>query len=183
MDKEAKNRIIEDCFRITGNRKKVRKVFWRDKVFRQVFFFRKYHGTEKRIPKYCYRIMLHFASKRTGVEIPKTVELGGGVLFVHPYGITINSKAVIGKNLTMLKGATIGHIKEGKRKGAPVIGNNVYIGLNSTVVGGIRVGDNVVIAPNAFVNFDVPDYSIVVGNPGVIHKRENAIEGYIVNPV
>ena len=45
--------------------------------------------------------------------------------------------------------------------------------LNSTVVGNIKIGNNVLIAPNSFVNFDVPDNSVVIGNPAVIHKKEN----------
>ena len=47
------------------------------------------------------------------------------------------------------------------------------------IVGGITIGDDVLIAPNAFVNFDVPSHSVVVGNPAVVHPRENATEGYI----
>ena len=53
------------------------------------------------------------------------------------------------------------------------------VGINSTIVGNIKIGNNVLIAPNAVVNFDVPDNSVVIGNPGVIHHKENATEGYI----
>lgn len=53
---------------------------------------------------------------------------------VQPYNITISSYAVIGKNLNILKGATIG-ISHGKKEGAPQIGNNVYVGLNATILG------------------------------------------------
>lgn len=55
----------------------------------------------------------------------------------------------------------------------------VYVGINSTIVGNIHVGNDVLIAPNTFVNFDVPDHSIVVENPASIHKKENATQGYI----
>ena len=67
----------------------------------------------------------------------------------------------------------------GKRKGVPTIGNRVCIHSNAVVVGNIKIGDDVVIAPNAFVNFDVPDHSIVIGNPGMIKHKENATEGFI----
>ena len=76
-------------------------------------------------------------------------------------------------------GCTIGRENRGKRKGAPQIGNCVSVGINSTIVGNIKIGNNVLIAPNSFVNFDVPDNSVVIGNPGVIHHKENATEGYI----
>lgn len=61
----------------------------------------------------------------------------------------------------------------GVRAGHPVVGNNVTICMNASVVGGITIGNDVVIAANSFVDFDVPDGSIVVGNPGVIHKRKS----------
>ena len=51
------------------------------------------------------------------------------------------------------------------------------------IVGGIHIGDDVMIAPNAFVNFDVPSHSVVLGNPGTVHHRDNATEGYINNPI
>lgn len=81
------------------------------------------------------------------------------------------------------KGVTIGAENRGKRKGTPVIGNNVWIGINATIVGKITIGNDVLIAPNTLVNFDVPDHSIVVGCPGIIKSVPNATEGYINNAV
>ena len=63
--------------------------------------------------------------------------------------------------------------------GVPTIGNQVAIGINATVIGNIIIGNDVMIAPNSFVNFDVPSHSIVIGNPGVIHHKEKATAGYI----
>ncbi len=51
------------------------------------------------------------------------------------------------------------------------------------IVGKIKIGNNVLIAANSYVNFDVPDNSIVIGNPGKIIHRENATEGYICQKV
>ena len=76
---------------------------------------------------------------------------------------------------------TIGQENRGKRKGAPTIGNKVWMGVNSTIVGNITIGDDVLIAPNSYVNFDVPPHSIVIGNPGKIIHRENATQDYINN--
>lgn len=82
----------------------------------------------------------------------------------------------------MQQGVTIGAEFRGKRCGAPVIGNNVYIGANSVIVGKIVIGNNVLIAPNSFVNFNVENDSIVFGNPAkVISNRANATKGYIFN--
>lgn len=65
------------------------------------------------------------------------------------------------------------------RQGTPVIGNEVWIGINATIVGKINIMDDVLIAPNRYVNCDVPSHSIVFGNPCIIKHRENATEGYI----
>ena len=86
---------------------------------------------------------------------------------------------MIGDNVNLHKGCTIGSIMAGKRAGSPKIGNCVFVGINAAVVGGITIGDDVMIAPNAFVNFDVPPHSVVVGNPGKIHHKEDANGNYI----
>lgn len=67
----------------------------------------------------------------------------------------------------------------GGRKGSPTIGSKVWIGVNATIVGNVRIGDNVLIAPNSFVNKDVPDNSIVFGNPAIIRPCAEATTGYI----
>ena len=68
-------------------------------------------------------------------------------------------------------------------KGVPVLGDLVYVGLNATIVGGVRIGNNVLIAANSFVNFNVPSNSVVLGNPGQIHFKENSTKGYLLNIV
>lgn len=93
--------------------------------------------------------------------------------------ITINSEVVIGSNCNIHKGVTIGQENRGLRKGVPTIGDCVWIGVNATIVGKITIGDDVLIAPNSFVNCDVPSHSIFYGNPCIIKHRENATEGYI----
>lgn len=73
----------------------------------------------------------------------------------------------------------IGQTNRGGRQGTPVIGNEVWIGINAAIVGKVTIGDDVLIAPNSYVNCDVPSHSIVFGNPCIIKHRENATEGYI----
>lgn len=87
--------------------------------------------------------------------------------------------AVLGKNINIATGVTIGQESRGKRKGCPTIGDNVWIGTNSVIVGNIKIGNDVLVAPLTFVNFDVPDHSIVIGNPAKIISKGNATEGYI----
>ena len=105
--------------------------------------------------------------------------IGEGFFINHPYGITVNPNTVIGKNCNIHKGVTIGQENRGKRKGTPTIGNEVWIGTNSVIVGNIKIGNDVLIAPLTYINFDVPDHSIVIGNPGKIIHKDHATEEYI----
>ena len=95
----------------------------------------------------------------------------------------INPKAKIGKNVSLSQGVTIGADVRGERTGCPEIGDEVFIGANAVLVGKIKIGSNVVIAPNSFVDVDVPDNSVVLGNPCLIKNKENATEGFIVYKV
>jgi serine O-acetyltransferase len=90
---------------------------------------------------------------------------------------------VLGKNINIATGVTIGQENRGARKGAPTIADNVWIGTNAVVVGNINIGEDVLIAPLTFVNFDVPAHSIVIGNPAKIIHKDGATEGYIENTV
>ncbi|MFY7814664.1 MAG: serine acetyltransferase, partial [Chryseobacterium taeanense] len=63
------------------------------------------------------------------------------------------------------------------------IGNNVWIGTNAVIVGGIVIEDDVLIAPGAYVNFNVPNNSIVIGNPGKIIPKENPCHNIINNKI
>lgn len=89
---------------------------------------------------------------------------------------------MIGNNCNIGPNVTIGQTNKGSRKGVPVIGNKVWIGTGAVIVGKVTIGDHVLIAPNSFVNFDVPPNSLVIGNPGqVIAKDASVVDGYIDN--
>lgn len=126
-----------------------------------------------------YRICYKISSLLYCNDISFNAQIEPGLYIGHPYGITINPNASIGKNCNIHKGVTIGQENRGKRKGAPTLGDCVWIGINSTIVGNITIGDDVLIAPNSYVNCDVPSHSVVLGNPCRIIPRENATEGYI----
>lgn len=178
-----KTDILYDQYRITGRWSShvSLKLLIRKRSFRKIYYFRKLqetHGIEHML----FHVLSFLLQKKISLEIPRTIKLGKGFNILHPYSITINGSSEIGENFTILKGATIGESKTGKI-GAPVIGNNVYVGLNSTVVGGIKIGNDVMIAANTFVNFDVPDGALVIGSPGIIHKKDKASQPYISNSI
>lgn len=118
-------------------------------------------------------------SRKYGLEISPDAQIGKGLYLGHPYNITVGGGTKLGNNVNLHKGCTVGRENRGKRKGVPTIGNCVFVGINATVIGNVKIGDDVIIAPNAFVNFDVPSHSVVIGNPGVVHERSCATDQYV----
>ena len=115
-----------------------------------------------------------------GYQFQYTCRIGKGLYMPHYGNIVINNKVKLGENCNIAQGVTLGNIKRGKKEGNPEIGDRVAIGANAVVVGKIQIGNDVLIAPLSFVNFDVPDRAVVAGNPAnIIHY--NSSEGYIEN--
>ncbi|MEI3019645.1 serine acetyltransferase [Ruminococcus sp.] len=147
-----------------------------------LYFFRKAQ-TSSGINKLIYKFLLKIHRAKHGIELSCNTKVGKGLYIGHAYNITINERSILGDNINIHKGVTIGQENRGKRKGTPVIGNNVWIGINAAIVGNIKIGDDVLIAPNSYVNCDIPSHSIVFGNPCVIKHRDNATEDYVNNRV
>lgn len=171
-----------DYMRTTEDSSLIWTHFIRDFVFqhrlRYIVYFRHSQNTKNKLLKLFCEYKLFKLCRKYGIEVKTSTPIGKGFCMCHPYNITISPFSKIGENVNIMKGATIG-ISAGKRPGAPTIGNCVYIGINSTVVGGITIGNDVMIAPNSFVNFDVPDHSIVIGNPAKIIHKDNATKEYV----
>lgn len=134
------------------------------------------------LSKMFWRILHRRCMFHTGIQIPVGTQIAEGLKIGHFGSIVINPEAKIGRNFSIAQGCLIGNA-QGKRKGTPVIGDNVIMSANSIVVGGVTIGDYVMIAPGAFVNFDVPDNSIVVGNPGKIIPADKPTDKYNVYKV
>lgn len=122
-------------------------------------------------------------SIKYGLNLGDGSNIAPGVYLGHAYGINVNPKALVGPNCNLHKGCTIGQENRGRRKGAPTLGACVWVGSGAAVVGNVSIGDDVLIAPNAYVNCDVPCHSVVVGNPCRIFSRDDATEFYIENRV
>ena len=142
------------------------------------FWFRKASAPAPALLKLFYKAMYRFTAFLYKCEISSQATIGPGLAIVHPFCITVHPRAVIGRNCNLHKGVTIGMENRGRRVGAPTIGDAVWIGVNATVVGNINIGDDVLIAPNSYVNTDVPPHSVVFGNPCVIRPRNDATERY-----
>lgn len=118
------------------------------------------------------RVISQFAKFLTGIEIHSGAVIGKGFFIDHGMGVVIGETTIIGNNVTIYQGVTLGGTGKEKGKRHPTIGNDVVIGAGAKVLGNIAIGDNVNIGANAVVVKDVPDNSTVVGVPGRIVKKE-----------
>ncbi|MGI6712015.1 MAG: serine O-acetyltransferase [Bacillota bacterium] len=117
------------------------------------------------------RFLSHINRFLTGVEIHPGAVLGEGLFIDHGMGIVIGETAVVGRNVTIYKGVVLGGTGKEKGKRHPTIGDNVVISSSSTVLGSIRIGNNVKIGAGSVVLKDVPDNCTVVGVPGRVVVR------------
>ena len=144
-----------------------------------LIIFRKAQNSKTALSKCIHRFKLNRLTIKTGIQIPPKTNIGEGFYIGHCGRIIINPQTSIGKNVNIATGVVIGQENRGKRKGCPTIGNKVWIGANSVIVGNIKIGNDVLIAPLTYINFDVPSHSIVIGNPGRIIHKDNATKDYI----
>lgn len=130
-----------------------------------------------------WRLILRHYQIKYGFQIYPETQIGAGFYLGHWGSLVINPKVKIGKNCNIAQGVTIAQANRGKKEGVPTIGDEVWIGPNAVIVGNIIIGNNVLIAPNAYVNFDVPPNSVVIGNPATYSENINATTGYINNKI
>lgn len=177
--------IKEDIYRNSGNGYKmfpIRLKYVLHPINRYLYYLRRYQASGHF--HFFWAILISIRKFRTGIQIPPQTKIGRGIRLLHFGNIVVNPNAVIGDNFNIAQGCLIGGSFVKGVYGVPIIGNNVCIFANSIVVGGVKIGNDVLIAPGAFVNFDVPSNSIVIGNPGrIIRKEESPTKKYIVYSV
>ena len=110
--------------------------------------------------------------RKTGIEIHPGATIGKGFFIDHGTGVIIGETAVIGDNVTLYQGVTLGGTGKETGKRHPTIGDNVMIGSGAKVLGSFTVGENSMIGAGSVVLQEVPPNSTVVGVPGRIVKRD-----------
>ncbi|MDD4112321.1 MAG: serine O-acetyltransferase [Herbinix sp.] len=128
-----------------------------------------------------YRKKLYFfarwisqrTARKTGIEIHPGATIGKGLFIDHGIGVVIGETAIIGDNVTLYQGVTLGGTGKEKGKRHPTIGNNVMISAGAKVLGSFTIGENSKIGAGSVVLSEVPSNSTVVGVPGRIVKRDN----------
>jgi serine O-acetyltransferase len=133
------------------------------------------HGMLSRILLTMGRLLHRFACGAAGIDLPWQTSIGPGFALTHGWGTVVNEQAIIGRNVTMFHGVTLGQRDRiganGERTtGYPVIEDEVWIGPHAAIVGPVTIGRGARIAAGACVFEDVPAHSIVMGNPAAVVK-------------
>jgi serine O-acetyltransferase len=112
------------------------------------------------------RFIAALVHRATGIDIHPGATIGPGFFIDHGTGVVIGGTAVIGENVTIYQGVTLGGTSLARTKRHPTLGNNVTVGSGAAVLGDITIGDHTKIGANSVVVKDVPPNSTVVGIPG-----------------
>lgn len=113
------------------------------------------------------------AVRKTGIEIHPGAKIGRGLFIDHGNGVIIGETTIIGDNVTLYQGVTLGGTGKEHGKRHPTVGNNVMISAGAKVLGSFTIGDNSKIGAGSVVLSPVPPCSTVVGVPGRVVKRGN----------
>lgn len=113
------------------------------------------------------------AARKTGIEIHPGATIGKGLFIDHGHGVIIGETAILGDNVTLYQGVTLGGTGKEQGKRHPTIGDNVMISAGAKVLGSFTVGSNSKIGAGSVVLSEVPPNSTVVGVPGRVVKRDN----------
>jgi serine O-acetyltransferase len=124
------------------------------------------------------RLISQLARFLTGIEIHPGAKIGKGLFIDHGMGVVIGETSVIGDNVTIYHGVTLGGVGNSCGKRHPTIGNNVLIGSGAKILGPVVVGEGAKIGANAVVIEDVPFNATAVGIPAKIiyNKQRGVIE-------
>ena len=115
------------------------------------------------------------AARKTGIEIHPGAQIGEGLFIDHGNGVIIGETTIIGNNVTLYQGVTLGGTGKEHGKRHPTIEDNVMISAGAKVLGSFTVGRNSKIGAGSVVLEEVPPNCTVVGVPGRIVKRDNEV--------
>ena len=134
-----------------------------------------FHRCNHWLWKHNFRLLARWLSQvarlLTAIEIHPGAQIGRRLFIDHGMGVVIGETSVIGDDVTLYQGVTLGGTGKEKGKRHPTLGNGVVIGAGARVLGNIRVGDNSRVGAGSVVLRDVPDNSTIVGVPGHIVLR------------
>ena len=142
-------------------------------AFRSIYFYRVLNNPQIKKRRFLKKIIWIIGLILNEINIPPSAKIGGGLLIPHGKCIIIHNKSIIGKNVTISQGVTIGGNIFKKKNGrtSPIIGDNVLLSAGSKILGPVLIGENSIIGANAVVITDIPKNSVAVGVPAKVVKK------------
>lgn len=141
--------------------------------FWAILHYRTAHKLYNKKHYFLARWLSQRTAHKTGIEIHPGAQIGKGLFIDHGHGVVIGETTIIGDNVTLYQGVTLGGNGKEHGKRHPTIGNNVMISAGARVLGSFTVGDNSKIGSGSVVLSEVPPNSTVVGVPGRVVKQDN----------
>ena len=120
------------------------------------------------------RLISQMARFFTGIEIHPGAQIGQSLFIDHGMGVVIGETSIVGDNVTLYQGVTLGGTGKETGKRHPTLGSDVVVGTGAKILGNITVGNNSYVGANAVVLKSVPPNSTVVGVPGHVTKQDGA---------
>jgi len=120
------------------------------------------------------RLISQIARFFTGIEIHPGAQIGRSLFIDHGMGVVIGETSIVGDNVTLYQGVTLGGTGKETGKRHPTLGDNIVVGTGAKILGNITVGNNSYVGANAVVLRSVPANSTVVGVPGHVTKQDGA---------
>lgn len=141
--------------------------------FKVMIYYRIAHRMYEKKHYFLARWISQKGARKTGIEIHPGAKIGKGFFIDHGNGVIIGETTIIGDNVTLYQGVTLGGTGKEHGKRHPTVGNNVMISTGAKVLGSFTIGDNSKIGAGSVVLKEVPPNSTVVGVPGRVVKRGN----------
>lgn len=133
--------------------------------FKALLYYKLSHYFYLKKHNFIARYLSERAKRKTGIEIHPGARIGNNLFIDHGMGVVIGETSIIGDNVVIYHGVTLGGVTTKKEKRHPTISDNVIIGCGAKILGDIIIGKNVKIGANAVVLKDIPDNETVVGIP------------------
>ena len=141
--------------------------------FKVMLYYRAAHRLYEKKHFFLARWVSQKGARKTGIEIHPGAQIGKGFFIDHGNGVIIGETTIIGDNVTLYQGVTLGGTGKEQGKRHPTVGDNVMISTGAKVLGSFTIGNNSKIGAGSVVLKEVPPDSTVVGVPGRVVKRHN----------
>lgn len=141
--------------------------------FKAVLSYRLAHKLFMKKHYFMARWISQRAVRKTGIEIHPGAQIGKGFFIDHGSGVIIGETAIIGNNVTLYQGVTLGGTGKEKGKRHPTLEDNVMVSAGAKIIGSFTVGENSKIGAGSVVLKEVPPNCTVVGVPGRVVRMDN----------